>query len=51
MNEHDANAIAQLTLDLADVRQSLELHAAVLKGIQDRLARVLSRHLVPEKKG
>ena len=47
MTSDDAHALAALTMDLADVRLQLETCAALLKGIQERVARIaIARPLV-----
>lgn len=47
MNNHESHEIAQLVLDVADVRTTLETSAALLKGVQEKLARLVERSHQP----
>lgn len=55
MTEQHAHAIGQLTLELAEVRASIDRQTALLKGIQERLSPMLQtrapRHVVEDGAG
>lgn len=49
MTERDADVIHDLVLDLADIRAQLDVNSALLKGIQEKLAQLITqRHALPK---
>jgi hypothetical protein len=51
MNDKDARELVAIVLDLDEVRAVLNVSASLLKGIQDRLARVLEQCPDVKKEG